>query len=242
MRVAIGSGMFIERPHQAKKNRAVARVRFQGQEAHFQRPGSGALQNLGIGKPVGHRKRRLIVAAYHADDATFSNNDKVSALIVELVNEAPGAGIGMLGNFVDEGSEVELMDLLKFLASFRAFENVGADMQHPGHLQRCLVQKMLGSRRDAGPSKTTLSPAKARSWTHDPCGEEVTNAAVDLQAFCARKRPEYPTGPLNLEAFAPCTLAQTAFPTCFSLHLDKSFGQNLRTPTALLVAVAPLQG
>src|SRR5947209_13680120 len=121
------------------------------------------------------------MAADHADDAAFADDDEVSVLVVELVDESAGAGIGILGDFVDEGSEVESMDLLKFLASLGAFENVGTDTQHPGHLQRCSAwepAEALGrpppaARRDRGP--------------HDPCREEITNAAADLQAFCARK-------------------------------------------------------
>src|SRR5437879_6409030 len=75
--------------------------------------------------------------AQHTDDTALTHHDEIEALVMKLVHEPIGAWIGVLGNCIDEGTIVEAVNLLEFLASFRALKDVGTDTQHPGHLQRC---------------------------------------------------------------------------------------------------------
>src|SRR5262249_29233442 len=113
-----------------EKQRVVALARLDGQEAHFQRPGSG-IKDFRIGQTVGDGKRRLVVGADHADHALVAEHDKVNVLMMELVNEDAGPRRLVLRAFIHEGAVIETMDLFEFLCRFRSFKKVRTDAQHP---------------------------------------------------------------------------------------------------------------
>src|SRR5262249_61258909 len=76
-------------------------------------------------------KGRLVVDTDHADDLPFAEGDKICVLGVVLIDESAVARIVVLGNLSDERAIVEAVDLLEFLAGFRAFEDVTAVLVHP---------------------------------------------------------------------------------------------------------------
>src|SRR5262249_45020814 len=95
-----------------------------GEEADLERSGAWSGQDAGFAQAGGNGKRRLVVAADHADDAAVADDDEVSVLMVELVDEPAVARVGGLGDFADKGPVIETVDLFEFGRGFRSLEDV----------------------------------------------------------------------------------------------------------------------
>src|SRR5581483_126818 len=175
MRVAPASRIFVDLPDQAEKQRAVTLARLQGEQAHFQRPGSRALQNLRVGQPAGNGKGRTIMGADHANDSPIAKHDPVGILVVELVYQNARARVRVLWDLSHKRAIIEPMNLIEFFLGVCLLEDVVTDAQHPGP-----PPPVQGGRPCWGPV-----PPGARRCAVCPRAER-TNPGPSLQALAAK--------------------------------------------------------
>ena len=128
VRIAVNLGITENRPHQAGDDVPVAMLRLHRKQAHLERarPQRGELGR--IRHLVGDGKRSLVVAADHAHHAVFVDRDVVGVAVVELIDEAILARIGMLRKLADEGLVVEAMDLGELVGRLTGLERVSPQL------------------------------------------------------------------------------------------------------------------